>query len=181
VPKRSGLLARLCALDLGLLRFARRAGHAPALERAVSRFSRLGEHAAIWLAVGSVGGLVGSCRSAWRRATAVVAFAYLLNTAIKFTVRRPRPNLPDLPPLTSTPSGLSFPSAHTTTAVVGSALYARLGLPAFPLRLLAASLAYSRIYLGVHYPSDLVGGGVLGALIAKVARRWVERPLNGDG
>lgn len=140
----------------------------------MARFSRLGEHAAIWLCLGAVGSLASARPAAWRRATAVVAAAYLLNTAIKFTIRRPRPNLPDLPPLTTTPSGLSFPSAHTTTAVVGAGLFSRLGMPATPLRLLAAALAYSRIYLGVHYPSDLVGGGLLGALILKLARPWVE-------
>jgi membrane-associated phospholipid phosphatase len=99
-----------------------------------------------------------------------VAGTYLLNTAIKQVVRRPRPELPGLPPLTSTPSRLSFPSAHTATSVAGALSYARLGLPAVPLSVLAKLLALSRLYLGVHYPSDVLAGGLLGALVAGVAR-----------
>jgi len=142
----------------------------------VARFSRLGEHAALWLALGTAGSMQrGGSARAWRLATAAVGGGYVLNTAIKFTVRRRRPSLPGLPPLTSTPSGLSFPSAHTTTSVLAAALYSELSLPAAPLYALAGAFAYSRIYLGVHYPSDLIGGALLGSAIAHLLRPRVAR------
>ena len=56
------------------------------------------------------------------------------------------------------------------TSVAGAISYARLGLPTVPLIALAKGLALSRLYLGVHYPSDILAGGLLGALVAKVAR-----------
>jgi undecaprenyl-diphosphatase len=99
-----------------------------------------------------------------------VAATYLLNTAIKLVVRRRRPALPDLPPLTSTPTGLSFPSAHTSTSVAATLLYSALGVPLLPLIGLTAALAYSRIYLGVHYPSDLLGGAALGTAVGLTLR-----------
>jgi undecaprenyl-diphosphatase len=164
---RSG--ARAC--DERLLRIARTWGHDPRAERAVAAFSRLGEHAAVWLALGAAGSLLDRRRRrAWRRATAGVATTYVLNTAIKLVVRRPRPRLAGLPPLTETPTELSFPSAHTSTAVAATLLYSRLGVPAFPMLELGAALAYSRIYLGVHYPSDLLGGAALGAALGLALR-----------
>jgi undecaprenyl-diphosphatase len=73
----------LRSLDEQLLRLARTRGHAPGLERAVARFSRLGDHAAVWLAIGLAGQrLDGARRARWRRATATVAGAYALNTAV---------------------------------------------------------------------------------------------------
>jgi membrane-associated phospholipid phosphatase len=190
VPERRGrqprgraqLLSALGECDRRLLVIARTSGHSPAAERAVARFSRLGEHAAIWLAIGSVGSLRrdGSER-AWRLATGAVACGYLLNTAIKFTIRRPRPALPGLPPLTSTTSGLSFPSAHTTTSVLAASLYSELSLPAGPLHALAGAFAYSRIYLGVHYPSDLLGGALLGGAMAALFRPFLAAAHAGKG
>ena len=91
------------------------------------------------------------------------------NTALKLVIRRPRPQLPGLPALTGTPTQLSFPSAHAATAFAGARLYSRLGLPAAPLYVLAGAFALSRLYLGVHYPSDLLGGALLGTGIAAVA------------
>ena len=133
----------------------------------VGRFSLLGEHAGVWLAIGVAGqALDRRRRERWRRASVTVAATYALNTAVKLVVRRPRPSLAGLPPLASTPTGLSFPSAHASTSFAGARCYSRLGLPAAPLYALAAGLSLSRLYLGVHYPSDVLAGALLGAAFA---------------
>jgi membrane-associated phospholipid phosphatase len=159
--------SRLLSLDEEVLRWARTRGHSPRADRAVARFSRLGEHAGIWLAIGVAGqALDRAQKDRWRRMTRTVALTYGLNTAVKLAVRRRRPELQDLPPLTSTPSQLSFPSAHASTSFVAAQLFRRLGLPALPLYALASGLALSRVYLGVHYPSDVLAGALLGSAVA---------------
>ncbi len=155
------------SVDEWLLRAARTYGHNPQAERVVARFSRVGEHAAVWLAIGVAGMVVDAPRRRrWRGATARVLTTYALNTAIKQLVHRRRPQLVGLPPLSNTPTQLSFPSAHSATAFAGARVYARLGLPVRPLYGLAVGLALSRLYLGVHYPSDVAAGAVLGSAVA---------------
>lgn len=157
----------MASLDDRLLRLARTRAHTPGAERAIERFSVLGEHGGVWLAIGACGwALDRGGRPCWRRATGTVLAAYALNTAIKLLVRRPRPQLMGLPPLTSTPTRLSFPSAHASTSFAGALSYSRLGLPRAPLYGLAAGLALSRLYLGVHHPSDILAGALLGSLLA---------------
>jgi undecaprenyl-diphosphatase len=102
---------------------------------------------------------------------------YVANTVVKFTVRRRRPVLPGLPPLTGTTTGLSFPSAHAATSFAGALAYRRMGLPAAPLLAAAGAMAASRVYLGVHYPSDVIAGAALGtALAAAITSRPGEHP-----
>jgi membrane-associated phospholipid phosphatase len=157
----------LVSIDGQLLRVMRTWGHGPQADRAVARFSKLGERGAVWLAIGAAGyALDEPRRPQWRRAMGTVLGTYALNTAIKLVVRRRRPRLLDLPPLTDTPTQLSFPSAHASTSFAGALAFTRLGLPAIPLYALAKGLGVSRLYLGVHYPSDVLAGALLGTVVA---------------
>jgi membrane-associated phospholipid phosphatase len=144
-------------LDRRLLVIARTRGHSRSRDRLVARFSALGEHGACWLALGLAGGA--------RERRRDPAGAYITNTALKLVVRRPRPELPGLPALTATPTGLGFPSAHATTSFTAARRFGRL-MPATPLYALATGLAASRLYLGVHHPSDVAAGAALGTLLA---------------
>lgn len=162
--------ASLQALDIAGLRLTRTVGHTPGLERAVRGYSQLGQYAAGWLALGAAGVALDRPRRArWARAVAGVGAAYVANQAIKFTVKRPRPQLDGLPQLMRTPTQLSFPSAHATSSFAAAQAYAGL-LPARPLMAAALAMAGSRLYLGVHWPSDIVIGAALGTAIGKGAR-----------
>lgn len=141
----------------------------------MAAFSRTGEHAAIWFALGLLGAGLSGPRSrrrrAFRRGLAVTGIAYGLNTAVKYSVRRPRPELDELPPLTPVVSELSFPSAHATTSFAAAAAYSRAVPFASPLLYGAAAMfALSRPYLGVHYPSDVLAGAALGTATGRLLR-----------
>jgi membrane-associated phospholipid phosphatase len=167
----------LFAADVALFRAARTRGHSPQAERVVRAFSRTGEHAALWLAIGATGALLDRPRrDRWKRGAQSVAAAYVLNTAVKQVVRRPRPRLDDLPQLMKTPTQLSFPSAHASSSFAGARAYAPLlaqarggrgGRVLYPL---ALAMAASRVYLGVHYPSDILAGALLGTFVGDRAR-----------
>jgi undecaprenyl-diphosphatase len=151
-----------------LLETARTRLHSSALERLVAGYSRLGEHGACWLLLGSTGAILDAQpdrRRRWLRGVRIVAASYGLNFAVKLVVGRRRPELDGLPPLTATVSRLSFPSAHCTTSFAAARAFMGLA-PRAPLYGAALAFALSRPYLGVHYPSDVVGGAVLGTAIA---------------
>ena len=137
---------------------------------AVRRYSKLGEHGAVWIAVGAGGALLDQRRRRhWLRATATVGAAYLTSTSIKMAIGRKRPAVEDLPHLMATPTGLSFPSSHSTSSFAAARAYGSL-IPGAPLQVAAAAMAFSRLYLGVHYPSDIVAGAALGTAIGSIGR-----------
>jgi undecaprenyl-diphosphatase len=95
---------------------------------------------------------------------------------VKDVVHRTRPfdAHPQIHPLYVVHSS-SFPAGHAATAFAGAALVSYLAPRAAPLFvLLAAAIGYARVYVGVHYPGDVVAGALLGvfcALAALLARR----------
>ena len=136
-------------------------GHGPRVERFVKIYSKLGEHGAFWYAICAVGATRD--RDRYLGVAKRVAASFAVNQAIKLVVRRPRPNLEDLPPLIHTMSNRSYPSAHATTC--GAAAIALGDAWAWPV---AITMALTRPYLGVHYPSDSVAGFALGMAVARL-------------
>jgi len=156
-------------LDLSALRLLRTRGHGAGTERAVLMFTRAGEHGALWQGLCLLGAVVDRRRRPlYLRAMRTVMLAYLANIGLKYVVRRPRPVLEGLPALSSTVTSLSFPSAHSTTSFAAAWALTRGddGLPVVPVYALAKAMAVSRVYAGVHYPTDILAGAAYGTALA---------------
>lgn len=147
----------------------------PPVVRVARGMSHFGEHAAGWLALGAAGAALDRPRRReWLTATAAVAAAHGASIAVKRVVRRPRPDDARVQVRVGTPSRLSFPSAHATSTTAAAVLFG--GLLRRPLvAVLVPPMALSRLVLGVHYPSDVVAGSLLGAAVAVAARRVTRK------
>ncbi len=109
-----------------------------------------------------------------------ISFGFLVtNLFLKNLVARPRPFavIDNLTVLIAKPTDFSFPSGHTTasfavTLVMLWMLPKKVGIPAV---ILAALVAFSRLYLGVHYPTDVLAGFVIALVGSTLAARLVRR------
>ena len=129
--------------------------------------SRIGTLGAVWLAIAALLALL------WRRPALFVLVlaadgaADVLAALLRMVtgVERPAVRYPEPPALVHIPHSGSFPSGHAATsfacATVLTAFAPRLAPAVFTL---AAAIAFSRVYVGVHYPIDVAAGAVLGTL-----------------
>jgi undecaprenyl-diphosphatase len=141
--------------------------------------SWLGTQGVVWLVVGAL------LAYAWRRPMLFArvlladAVAQLLAYGLKEATGRARPSsvFAAPKPLVRAPHDPSFPSGHAASSFACATVLA-LALPRFAwaFYLLAAAIAWSRVYVGVHYPLDVLAGAVLGVLVA-IALRMLEAAL----
>jgi undecaprenyl-diphosphatase len=174
-------MRRLSRLDRRL--FQRMAdSHPRGAELVLPQLSRAANHGLLWHAtaagMAALGGRPGR-RAALRGVAALAIASAATNTVIKYVAQRQRPLIDAVPvarrlvrqPLTS-----SFPSGHAASAAAfatGVALESgRLGAVVAPV---GGAVAASRVYVGVHYPSDVVAGCVLGVGAALATGQWWPR------
>jgi undecaprenyl-diphosphatase len=106
-----------------------------------------------------------------------IALADWTATALKAIVDRPRPFVRDPEPkvLVPRPHDASFPSGHAATSFAAATILSFAFPKAAPaFFILAAAVAYSRVYVGVHYPLDVIAGAALGAAVAIALRQLVK-------
>lgn len=144
----------------------------PVLDVLLPSASWLGDSALIWLVSGGLLFLFGGKEG--KKAAVLGLFALLISHLavdhlFKDLVARPRPfwELPQARVLVTPPASFSFPSGHSAQglaiATVWFGLGSRMGVPALVVAFL---IAFSRIYVGVHYPLDVLGGMLVGVLTA---------------
>lgn len=161
----------------------------PVLTEIMVFISKLGNKGFLWIAIGVMFLLMGFRNRKWLRRGWMVLFSLaadflLCNVLLKPLVDRTRPYYvlgydPLIPPV----GDASFPSGHTAASfAAATAIYAinkKWGIAAY---LFAAVMGFSRLYLGVHFPTDVLGGVVVGIVAAKIALKGMERfcPAKGD-
>lgn len=154
--------------------------HSPLLDATMPELSIVATKSRLWMGIAALlavfGGPKGR-RTAIEGIVAVGVNSFVVNIPLKGAVRRKRPidEVPEERRLAK-PESYSFPSGHTASAaafsgIVGRA-YPKLWLP---INGLAGMVGFSRVYTGVHYPGDVLGGWIVGKGVAFVVNRIALR------
>jgi len=156
-------------LDDRALRFMRTCGHTAGLEKLMKALGKAGNNGAIWVAICLVVlAATDSNGESWFICALLAPVAIALNYGVKLVVKRPRPVLEGLPPLGGAPSSLSFPSAHATSSFAVATAMTRVDAWGALAFILAIALSLGRPYLGMHYPSDVLAGALLGVALGLI-------------
>jgi membrane-associated phospholipid phosphatase len=155
--------------------------HTPRLDDSMTRLSRAADYSRLSIAAAALLAVTGGRdgrRAAILGLAAVGVTAAVANLLVKPLGRRPRPRRTSwIKPgrQVRMPRSASFPSGHTAAAFAfATAVGTVLPQAAKPLRALAALVAYSRVHTGVHYPSDVVAGALLGTVVARGTTQRLE-------
>lgn len=173
----------------------------PALDPFMILLGSINEYGIVWLGLLGALAALGGRAGRWAALAGLVALVVGLASSevLKSIVMQPRPfvSLPDVRLLVSPPSSYSFPSVNATYAFAassGASLMARRLLGRLPVwgwgfLALAVAVSYSRVYVGVHYPGDVLSGAIVGLsigwLVASIGFRFgkvgaFERPTIHD-
>ena len=139
--------------------------------------SWIGSDGLVWIVIATVLALLWRRPMVFVQVVATAAVAEFVSALLRRAIDRDRPPFvyrrPE--PLVHVPHSGSIPSGHTTTAFACATMLGFI-IPRWrwPLFLLAAAIGFSRVYVGVHYPLDVLAGAALGVLIA-IALRWLVK------
>ena len=173
------MLETLLNLDGGFLLFLQESVRNPILDNIMIFITSLGNGGMIWIAATIVLLIPKKTRKAGiMSAVALLGSLIINNNIVKNIVQRPRPfvTFTDLQIIIPTPSEFSIPSGHTSSSFAAAAelyrhLPKKLGLPA---EILAGLIGFSRLYVGVHYPTDVIAGVLMGILLSYLAEYLVN-------
>lgn len=173
------MLETLLNLDGGFLLFLQESVRNPILDNIMIFITSLGNGGMIWIAATIALLIPKKTRKAGVvSAVALLGSLIINNNIVKNIVQRPRPfvTFTDLQIIIPTPSEFSFPSGHTSSSFAAAAVFYRhlpkkLGIPSV---ILAGLIGFSRLYVGVHYPTDVIAGVLMGILLSYLAEFLVN-------
>lgn len=160
--------------------------HNPILDKIVVVITSLGNAGIFWILLTLV--MLVVCKDkkvAWTSALALLFSLLVINIFLKNTVMRARPCWIDdtIPLLVKNPKDYSFPSGHSSASfasAVSIVQYARYRKQGIAAVILAALIAVSRMYVFVHFPTDVFVGTILGiieAILAGIIIRFIYRKI----
>ena len=169
----------LLNLDVGFLLFLQDSVRNPILNSIMIFITSLGNGGMLWIAATVLLMIPKKTRKVGlMSAIALLGSLIINNNLIKNLVQRPRPfrTFPELQIIIPTPSEFSFPSGHTSSSFAAAAVFYRhlpkkLGVPSV---VLAGLIGFSRLYVGVHYPTDVIAGVIMGILLSYMAEFLVD-------
>lgn len=165
-------------IDLNTLNLIHNYSQNSILDKIIPLITSLGNMGLAWIVISIVLIVNKRYRTIGLLCISVLIFNAILGEGIlKNLIQRERPfvSMPSVSLLIEKPTSFSFPSGHTSTsfAIVGI-LWSQLKKCRIYAILLASLIAFSRLYLFVHYPSDILGGIVQGLVCAKIVLKVYE-------
>ena len=168
------MLETLLNLDGGFLLFLQESVRNPILDNIMIFITSLGNGGMIWIAATIILMIPKKTRKVGiMSAVALLGSLIINNNIVKNIVQRPRPfvTFTELQIIIPTPSEFSFPSGHTSSSFAAAAVFYRhlpkkIGMPSV---VLAGLIGFSRLYVGVHYPTDVIAGVIMGILLSYLA------------
>lgn len=176
----------LQTLEGNFLLFLQESVRCAPLSAVLVPLSHMGDAGLLWIVLSLILAVIPKTRKAGLLGLAALLMGFLVNNVlIKNLVARPRPYamIPELTTIVRRPSDWSFPSGHSYAAFAAACSYWRAlkgkGLDWLRwLTMIAAFLmAFSRLYGGVHYPTDVLCGGVIGAACAWVTWKIYQKRM----
>lgn len=156
--------------------------HRPVLDRILVLVTSLGNAGWFFIVLGLVMLIFGKTRRMGLHVLLALLFSLIFcNLILKGMVARDRPSwlVPEVELLIANPKDFSFPSGHTSAAMAtATAIFLynkKYGCFAY---VLALCIAFSRMYLFVHFPTDVLGGavtGIVSAFLAHALLKWIDR------
>lgn len=165
------MLHRINDIDGDILLFIQQYMRNPVLTPIIQMITRLGDHALIWILIS--GALL--CFRKTRKVAVAALLALLIcfiinNQILKNVLARPRPfdQMEQIQVLIAKPTDYSFPSGHTASSFAAAGTFYYYGNRKWGVAalVLAGLIGFSRLYLGVHYPSDVIAGVIVGSLVS---------------
>lgn len=170
----------LLALDGGILLWIQETLRSAVLDPLLCFYTHLGDGGLVWIVLSVLLLCFRSTRKAGIASLAAMLLGLLCtNVILKHLIARPRPwlDVAGLVALVDEPDPNSFPSGHTCAAFASALAWWRT-LPRRWMAVLAVALAVlmglSRLYVGVHYPTDVLAGAAVGTLCAWLAGRLLQ-------
>ena len=152
----------------------------PALDGAMRFITHLGDAGAIWIVLTLILLFIPRTRKAGAVcAAALIVNLLITNLALKNIIQRIRPYdvMDSLKILVDAEHDFSFPSGHTAASFAAVWAMRRM-LPKkcwIPAIVLAVLISLSRLYVGVHYPTDVIGGAIVGIIAAEISHRSLKK------
>jgi undecaprenyl-diphosphatase len=149
----------------------------PVLDRSLVPLGHAADSSRLWFVIAALLAAVPgrrSRRAALRGVLSIAVTSAITNGPLKMLARRKRPVASIIRSrFGKEPTSSSFPSGHTASAAAfATGVALELPTAGAPLGALAAAVGASRVYAGVHYPSDVVAGATVGTVVALWLRRF---------
>lgn len=166
-------------MDINILYFIQENLRNDILDNFFCFITRLGDKGVFWIILGIILLAFSKTRKMGVCILLALAFSAILGEGILkplFARKRPFVTYPGIDLIISKPSGFSLPSGHTMSSFSAASVIflnnKRYGIFAY---ILATLIAFSRLYLFVHYPSDVILGIILGCLVGYLVKKAVSK------